>query len=182
MLPLCVVASATIQDFGVSGECMSDESEKPPNLPNKQFSGSSERISQRDRAMFGNDLLTSVLDEATGLLKLYFGLQTGAVVLFVKVLTDVCVPTHVLAALATSIILFGASALVSLKLLQGMVEIRAKMLRSWADEGKNWSELFDAETREWQGAMGKAGKVMEWSFRLAILFAVIFVLGVLRTR
>jgi hypothetical protein len=91
-------------------------------------------------------------------------------------------PTLVLAALATSIILFGASALVSLKLLQGMVEVRGKMLRFWADERKNWSELFGAEMKEWQGAMGKAGKVMEWSFRLAIFFAVIFVVGVLRTR
>ena len=56
-------------------------------------------------------LLISVLDESASLLKLYFGLDTGAVVLFVKVITDAQLPTIVLTALAISTLLFGISAL-----------------------------------------------------------------------
>ena len=89
---------------------MADYPEKPASSDTATESGATDGISARDKVMFGQSLLTAALDEATGLLKLQLGLQTGAVVLFVKVLTDVCAPKLVLAALAVSALLFGASA------------------------------------------------------------------------
>ena len=142
----------------------------------------SEMVTPRDKALFGHKLLISLLKEYTGVLKLYFGLETGAVVLFAKVLTDVRSPTPVLAALVASILLFGSSAIVSLKLLQGVVELRAKMLNAWGDTRKNWFEVLTADLKAWEEKTVKTGRVMDWLFRLAIIFASIFVVAVLFTR
>jgi hypothetical protein len=128
------------------------------------------------------NMLLSVLDNSNSLLKLYFGVQTGAVVLFVKVLTDVRAPTLVLMSLATSIFLFGVSALICLSLLIGLLEMRANMATALVDDGLDWHVAFDAKMKEWQRKMARAGKAMEWLFRLAILFAGIFVVSVLATR
>ncbi len=138
-------------------------------------------ISARDKAMFGQSLLTAALDEATGLLKLQLGLQTGAVVLFVKILTDVHSPKLVLAALAVSTLLFGASALWCLDQLIGLVELRVTMLNHWADD-KSRSTMFEAAYKTWQAKIRTSGKFMYRSFLLAILFAVMFIVGVLVTR
>jgi hypothetical protein len=81
------------------------------DMPDTTAQGSPEGIKLRDRAMFGHQLLMSTLDEASELLKLYLGLQTGAVVFFAKILTDAHSRTLVLALLAASTLLFGASAL-----------------------------------------------------------------------
>jgi hypothetical protein len=112
------------------------------------------------------NLLISVLDETTGVLKLYLGLETGAIVLFVKVLTDAHFPTLVLSALAISIFCFGFSAITCLGLILGVISFR----------------VFDSQLRNWRKEMQKAGTRMEWSFRLAIIFASIFVVGVLVKR
>jgi len=159
---------------------MADHSEKSWSSVS-EGPASPEVIPLKDKAMVAHTTLVSVLDESTGLLKLYFGLQTGAVVLFVKVLTDVRSPTPVRVALAISIFLFGASALTCLNLLGGLVEVRAKMVRALVDEKKTWSEVFDVQIKEWQTKMAKTGRVMEWLFRLALLFAGIFVVGILVT-
>jgi hypothetical protein len=160
---------------------MADYPEKPASSDTATESGATDGISARDKVMFGQSLLTAALDEATGLLKLQLGLQTGAVVLFVKVLTDVCAPKLVLAALAVSALLFGASALWCLDQLIGLVELRAKMLTHWVDD-KSRPTMFEAEFKTWQAKMGTSGKLMYRSFLLAILFAVIFIVGVLVTR
>lgn len=151
-------------------------------LPGETVSSSPEGITLRDKQMVALNMLLSVLDGSNSLLKLYFGVQTGAVVLFVKILTDVHAPTLVLTTLATSIFFFGVSALICLNLLIGLLEMRANMASALVDDRLDWHRAFDAKVREWQRKMARAGKAMEWLFRLAILFAGIFVVGVLATR
>jgi hypothetical protein len=155
---------------------MADQTETSSN------SASAEGLSFRDKAMTALNLLISLLDEATGLLKLYLGLETGAVVLFVKVLTDVHAPTLVLLALAISIFFFGLAALICLRLLMGVISIRGKMATTITSTDPNWQNVFDLEVKNWQTEMKRAGSRMEWLFRLAILFASVFVVGVLLTR
>jgi hypothetical protein len=145
-------------------------------------SSSPEGITLRDKQMAALNMLLSVLDGSDSLLKLYFGVQTGAIVLFVKVLTDTRAPTLVLMSLAVSIFLFGVSALLCLSLLLGLLDMRAKMASVVVDVRPDWQTTFDAKMKEWQRKMASAGKAMEWLFRLAILFAGIFVVGVLATR
>jgi len=149
--------------------------------PENTVSGPPEGITLRDKQMTALKMLESVLDNSDSLLKLYFGVQTGAVVLFVKVLTDVRAPTIVLMALATSIFLFGVSALICLSLLIGILQMRANMASALVDERQDWHTAFDTKMKDWQRDMARAGKAMEWLFRLAILFAGIFVVGVLAT-
>jgi len=143
---------------------------------------SSPGVTLRDKQMAALNMLLSVLDGSDSLLKLYFGVQTGAIILFVKVLTDVHAPTLVLMTLAASIFLFGVSALICLSLLIGLLEMRANMASALVDDRLDWHKAFDAKLKEWQRKMARAGKAMEWLFRLAILFAGIFVVGVLATR
>lgn len=138
-------------------------------------------ITTRDKQMTAIKLLVSVLDETASLLKLYLGLDTGAVVLFVKVLTDVRSPTIVLTALAISTFLFGFSALMCLKLLIGILQIRARMVTEIVNTTPNWQQQLDTDIKKWQTDMKNAGKKMEWLFGLAILFAGIFVAGILIT-
>jgi hypothetical protein len=128
------------------------------------------------------ELLMSLLDETTGLLKLYLGLETGAVVLFVKVLTDAHSPTLVLSALAVSIFFFGLAALICLRLLMGVISFRGNTAVTITSTDPNWQQVFDSQVKKWQKEMKSAGSWMEWLFRLAILFAGIFVVGVLVTR
>jgi hypothetical protein len=161
---------------------MADQTEMSGNSASVVGPISSEGLSFRDKAMTALKLLISLLDESTGLLKLYLGLETGAVVLFVKVLTDVHAPTLVLLALAVSIFFFGLSALICLRLLMGVISMRGKMAATITSTDPNWQKVFDSEVKNWQKDMGRAGGLMEWLFRLAILFASIFVVGVLVTR
>jgi len=161
---------------------MSDETEKLGDSTAAVGPISSEGLSFRDKAMASLKLLISLLDETTGLLKLYLGLETGAVVLFVKVLTDVHTPTLVLSALAVSIVFFGLSALICLRLLMGVISMRGNMAVTITSTDPNWQQVFDSQVKNWQNEMKRAGSWMEWLFRLAILFAAIFVVGVLVTR
>lgn len=98
-----------------------------------------------------------------------------------KVLIDVRSPKLVLAALAASAILFGASALWCMDQLIGLVELRATMLKHWADD-KSRSTMIAADFNTWQAKLQHSGKWMYRSFLLAILFAVIFIIGVLVSR
>src|SRR5260370_37949760 len=150
---------------------MSDQQNKQEPSRTETVSSPPEGITLRDKQMAALNMLLSVLDNSASLLKLYFGLQTGAIVLFVKVLTDVRAPTLVLTTLAISIFLFGVSALICLSLLIGLLEMRANMVSALVDDRLNWHEAFDAKMREWQQKMARAGKAMAWMFRLAILFA-----------
>jgi hypothetical protein len=128
------------------------------------------------------NFLISLLDETTDVLKLYLGLETGAIVLFVKVLTDAHFPTLVLSALAISVFCFGFSALTCLGLILGVISFRGNMVATATSADPNWQQVFDLQLRNWRTEMQKAGTRMEWSFRLAIIFASIFVVGVLVKR
>jgi hypothetical protein len=103
-------------------------------------------------------------------------------VVLIKVLTDVRSPTLVLLALAVSILLFGLSALVCLKLIARVASIRGKMSAAILSADPNWKQVFDSEVENWQKELKKDGNSMEWLFRLAILAAGIFVVGFLLTR
>lgn len=160
---------------------MSNETKSSDNKAAAAGPSSSEGLSYRDKAMTALNLLTSTLDEATGLYKLYLGLETGAVVVLIKVLTDVRSRTFTLLALAVSIFLFGLSALLSLKLIMGVVSLRGKMASTIVSADSNWQQEFDSQVKNWQKDMKKVGNWMEWLFRCAILFAGIFVVGFLLT-
>src|SRR5437660_12222884 len=69
-------------------------------------------------------LLTSALDESTGLLKLYFTLSTGAVVLFINLLVQSHTSKFVATPLALSIVSFGAEAAVCLRFLLVLLNYR----------------------------------------------------------
>ena len=142
---------------------------------------SSEGLSYRDKAMTALKFAVSTLDEATGLLKLYLGLETGAVVVLVKVLTDVHSPILVISALAVSIFLFGLSALICLKLVMGVASVRGKMASTILSADPNWQQTLDSWLKNWQKEVKRAGSWMEWLFRIAILFAGLFVVGFLLT-
>ena|SRR2546422_2221488 len=160
---------------------MSNQIEKPSDSTAAAGPTSSEGLTLRDKAMKSFDLLISLLDETSGLLRLYLGLETGAVVLFVKVLTDVHSPKIVLSTLAGSIFFFGISALICLRLLMGVISIRGTMAATIVSSNQNWQHTFDSQVKTWQKDMKRAGNWMEWMFRLGIFFAGIFVVGVLLT-
>jgi hypothetical protein len=143
-------------------------------------SASNSGITALDKAKFGIQLMESTIAEATQLLKLYFGLQTGAVVLLLKVMTDVHARFVVRAPLAISVLLFGASAIICLKLLETFAEIRSAMLQAWANEA-NWAVMFESKMKEIKDKTRTRGKVMDWLFRFAIIFASLFVLAMLLT-
>lgn len=162
---------------------MASEADTPKNATAEAGVHSSvEGVTTRDKQMTALKLLVSLLDESASLLKLYLGLDTGAVVLFVKVLTDAQSPTIVLTALAISAFLFGLSALMCLKLLVGLLQLRARMVTEIVNADPNWQQKLDSDVRKWQTDMKSVGKKMELMFGLAILFAGIFVVGVLVTR
>jgi hypothetical protein len=154
------------------------------DVPNKMVAemggnGPVEGITLRDKQLTALKLFVSVLDETASLFKLYFGLDTGAVVLFVKVLTDTQAPTIVLTALAMSTFLFGLSALMCLALLIGLLQIRGRIATEVVNIDPNWQKKFDSDIQKWQTDMKSAGKNMQWMFGLAILFAGLFLLGIL---
>ncbi len=161
---------------------MASETDVPKNVVAEMgVHGPVDGITIRDKQMTSLKLLVSLLDESASLLKLYLGLDTGAVVLFVKILTDVHAHTIVLAALAVSTFLFGFSAVMCLKLLGGLVQIRARMATEIVNTDPNWQQKLDSDVKKWQTDMKSAGTKMERIFGLAILFAGIFVTGILIT-
>jgi hypothetical protein len=64
------------------------------------------------------------LDETGGILKLYFTLSTGAVVLFTNLLVQSHVSSLVSAPLALSIFAFGGEAVLCLRILSALVQYR----------------------------------------------------------
>ncbi len=125
-------------------------------------------------------MLMSALDEASGALKLYFTLSTGAVVLFANLLAASHARRLVLIPLALSIFSFGLAAIFSLRLVLALANWRMVMTGALTT-GASESEL-KAKLDAWGSAARKQGKRMELLFRAGMAFAAVFVVAVVAVR
>lgn len=124
-------------------------------------------------------LLTSTLSDAAGLLKLYFTLSTGAVVLFINLLVQSRTSKIVAGPLALSIVAFGAESVFCLRLLQAFVRyqtILADALSTGAPP-----DTVRAKMADWGKQANKYGRWLERFFwagmALAVIFVVLFIFG-----
>ncbi len=132
--------------------------EQQPNQPNVEF---------------GFRLLTSTLDEAASVLKLYFTLSTGAVVLFINLLVQSRASKLVAAPLALSIVTFGAEAAVCLRLLVAMLNFR-RILGTAITTGAS-PDKVEQQMDEWGKRAKKYGQWLEGLFWAGMAFALLFV-------
>jgi predicted RNase H-like nuclease len=123
-------------------------------------------------------LYISGMDEASSALKLYFGLNTGAVVLFVNLLATSHAPRLVLMPLGLSIFAFGLAAIRSIRLFVHILGARASIVMTVADRAKgkaDWNEQFQKRSTKWQGDWAKDARVSRWLFNTGIICAGVFV-------
>ncbi len=125
-------------------------------------------------------MFMSVLDEGSGVLKLYFTLSTGAVVLFVNLLATSHARRLVLIPLALSICWFGLAAAFCLRLLLALVNFRLLMTNALTT-GASVSEL-KTSLDAWSSNARKQRKRMELLFWAGMAFTVIFVVAVVAVR
>jgi inner membrane protein involved in colicin E2 resistance len=125
--------------------------------------------------------VSRALDGATGALKLYFSLSTGAVVLFANHLARAHFLWPVLVPLAASILCFGFTASWRLCLLLASGNVRIIMGRGIADE-KAPMENVRKGVRAWQKEARERAKWMGLLFWAGMAFAAIFVVVVVVVR
>jgi len=125
-------------------------------------------------------LLTSALDEGAGVLKLYFTLSTGAVVLFTNLLVQSRTSKLVAAPLAVSIVAFGVEAAICLRLLMALVKVRSILADGIATGAP--PETVKKKMDGWNKRAKKQGRLLEWFFWTGMAFALIFVASVLWAR
>jgi len=135
---------------------------------------------QPHKAEFATRLFMSVLDEASGTLKLYFTLSTGAVVLFVNLLVASHMPRLVLIPLALSIFAFGLAATFCLRVLLALTKPRSLMIHALGT-GASESDL-KTQLDAWSREAAKQAKWMERLFWAGMVFAAIFVVAVIVVR
>jgi|SRR5882762_1947875 len=124
----------------------------------------------------GFRLLTSALDEAAGLFKLYFTLSTGAVVLFINLLVQSHASKLVAAPLALSIVAFGAEAAICLRLLSALLNFRV-ILGGGFTTGAS-PESVQQKMDEWRKRSMKQGRWLERFFWIGMAFALLFVAAI----
>lgn len=118
--------------------------------------------------------LMSMLDELSGVLRLYFVLGTGAFVLFTNLLSQ-SRPTKVQALfLFLSIAMFGVMAVCSLGLLLKLAGFRQTFASAIA-AGISADEM-KSRLEEWSKRATFSGHLLDWLFRLAIVFAAMYTL------
>jgi hypothetical protein len=115
----------------------------------------------------------SALDEASGVLKLYFTLSTGAVVLFTNLLVQSHVSRFLAIPLALSIFAFGGEAALSLRLLLGLAGYRLILGNAFATGIA--VEALQKQVDDWAKRHTKQAKWLERLFWAGMAFAVIFV-------
>src|SRR5438034_5585856 len=122
-------------------------------------------------AEFAFRLLTSALDEFAGLLKLYFTLSTGAVVLFINLLAQSHTSKLVASPLALSIMAFGAEATVCLRFLFVLLNYRT-ILANAITTGAS-PDTVKQKLDVWGKRAKKQGRLLEGLFWAGMIFALI---------
>jgi cytochrome b subunit of formate dehydrogenase len=130
---------------------------------------------QPNRGEFVVRFGVSALDETGGVLKLYFTLTTGAVILFVCLLAAAESPRIVLLPLAVSVIAFAIAATHCLHVLIALIDFRILVLGAVASDASE-SEV-ERKITDWSAEAGKVAKQMERLFRVGLVFAAIFVIA-----
>lgn len=132
------------------------------------------------RLDYVSELFFSMLDDINNLLRLYFTLSTGAIVLFITVLAQLKASRLVLAPLVVSTFLFGAEALLCLRLLSHIITVRQTFAQAAV---KNMpSEELKKQLDVWTPKVNKTGKRTERIFMAGIIFAALFVLALFLAR
>lgn len=133
-----------------------------------------------NRAELVTQMFSSVLTEASGTLKLYFTLSTGAVVVFVNLLATSHAPRLVLVPLSLSILAFGLAAVFCLHVLSGLMHFR--LLITGAVITRPPLSDFKTQIDAWTGTVRKQAKRMERLFWAGMAFAAIFVTTLVAVR
>jgi hypothetical protein len=121
-------------------------------------------------------LYTPVLDEMSGLLKFYFTLSTGAVVLFTNLFVQSHSPRLVSVPLVLSILAFGTEAAFCLRLLLSLASFRL-ILTSAVLIGEA-TETAEGRIDAWRKRAMKQGQWLERLFWVGMALAGIFVVAV----
>jgi hypothetical protein len=144
-------------------------------------SGNRMALEPEERARIALEVWQKAVDDATGGLKLYFGLSTGAVVLFVNLLARVELSRVVLAPLAASILCFGFAAAWCLRVLMALSRVRIIMVQAILSQNET-AESIQKRVKDWEKKAQKPAKWMERLFWAGMAFAAIFVVAVLVAR
>jgi hypothetical protein len=123
----------------------------------------------------GFRLLTSGLDELAGVMKLYFTLCTGAVVLFINLLVQSRTSKLVAAPLALSIVVFSAEAAICLRLLLGLMSFR--LILADAITTGALPEMHQ-KLEAWLKELKRPAHLLEGLFWTGMAFALIFVVAI----
>ena len=122
----------------------------------------------------------ALIDHYSGLMKLYFTICTGAVVLFVNAIFIAHVSLWALFLLAASTFSFGLTALLCLSLMTELISFRREMVEA-AIRGAVPSE-FNQRIDDWNLHISGTVRIMARIFNIAIIFAAASIAAVCVTR
>jgi|SRR5882762_5321234 len=121
-------------------------------------------------ARFGSE----IIGETVGALKLYFTVSTGALVLFINIVTASHAPRLILMLLTLSIFAFGGSSLFCLRLLIGLLQLRVMMVDAILSPEVTMADVH-GKIDVWSRAMRKLSKPMEALFFVGVGLSAVFV-------
>jgi hypothetical protein len=128
----------------------------------------------QDRAL---DVLLAGINELSNAFKLCFAVSTGAVVLFIHVLSAIELPKGLLAVLCVSVLCFGSSSIHCIHSILGISRIEVGMAQVLVKNIENRGDVFLKNSGDAVGQLQGSAKRMEQLFNAGVLFATLFVFG-----
>jgi hypothetical protein len=122
------------------------------------------------------------LDEIGGALKLVLGVSTGAAVLLINVLANQHFPRIASWVFASSVLFFGAAAILCLLLLLALANLQIAMAKTLSDQSPNWPQEFNRKIDNWKKRGRTMAKLLECFFGLGILLAAASVIVLVLVR
>lgn len=128
------------------------------------------------------DMLREGFREVGSVVRLVFGLSTGAVVLFVNVLVYLHTYWWLLALLALAIVSFGVLAIRCLFILLDFANFSMKMAALLVDSTGDWQSKTTVELSTWQENAKAKGFAAQRMFVFAVMLTAAFVAGLILTK
>ncbi len=121
------------------------------------------------------EIFSAPIEEMGKIVRLVLGLSTGAIVLFVNLLSSIQVDRWVSAFLVASVLSFGLTAIWCMRILLSLLGARTVITEGIQDESESWRVNVEQKIHSLKQEMTQDSKWIYYFFRAGVVFAATFI-------